>query len=44
MLFGRYIAQNVRNLQKKPKIDVKSNVSYRKYENSKKKPQGYKIE
>ena len=40
MIFGRYIAQNIRNFQKKPKIDVKNDVSYRKYENSTKKSPG----
>ena len=43
-IFGHYIAQNVRNDQKNPKMDVTSHVSYRKYENLKKKPQGYKIQ
>ena len=43
-IFGHYIAQNVRNDQKNPKMDVTSHVSYRKYENLKKKTQGYKIQ
>ena len=37
ILSGCYIAQNVRNEQTKPKINVRSHISYRKCENSKKK-------
>ena len=41
---GCYIAQNDRNLQKKPEIEVRSRFSTRNIANLKKKARGYKNE